>query len=159
MKKWMAFCLLLSLLMLCACSKQSEESYFGFTKNDFTVVAEFDTHGGFHGDGLYYLHLDCFKERERALELVSDWTALPLTDSLSLGLYGGEKDGIAYGFNFAAQANIPAVKNGYYLFTDRHPQSTDPADDTALFDRGSYNFSLGIYDSDTDMFYYMELDT
>ena len=44
--------------------------YFGFCKEDFVVVDESDTHGGFHGDGYYYFILDCSNNKEEALEIV-----------------------------------------------------------------------------------------
>lgn len=38
-------------------------------------------------------------------------------------------------------------------------QSTDPKDDTNVFSRFSYNFTMAIYDAETNTLYYMELDT
>lgn len=159
MKKQAVICLMLALLMLSACAEQNTESVFGFAKDDFTVMAEVDTHGGFLGDGLYYLHLDCSENREQAMELVQDWAALPLSENLSLIMYGGKRDGMQYSYHLAEKAGFPVVENGFYYFSDRHSQSTDSADDTALFDRSSFNFSLAVYDSDNDVLYYMEFDT
>ena len=57
------------MLNLVACSGQVGNSeYFGFSKEDFTVEEEADTHGGFYGDGSYYLILDCSESKEKALE-------------------------------------------------------------------------------------------
>ena len=44
--------------------------YFGFTKKDFSVIEELDTHGGFQGEGSHYLILDCSDDKEKALEIV-----------------------------------------------------------------------------------------
>lgn len=133
--------------------------HFGFTKKDFSVVEELDTHGGFHGDGSYYLILDCSNNKEKALEIVEDWNKLPLSENLNLIMYGGNKDGVTYGYELAEEAHIPKIENGYYIFEDRSSESTDSADDTELFDRYSFNFSIAIYDSDTDKIYYFEFDT
>lgn len=133
--------------------------YFGFAKKDFSVIEELDTHGGFHGDGFYYLILDCSENKQVALENVSGWETLPLSENLALIMYGGHKDGMWYGYNLAEDANIPPIENGYYIFKDRHSDSSDSADDSELFNRHSFNFSIAIYDSDTDIMYYFEFDT
>ena len=45
------------------------------------------------------------------------------------------------------------------MFEDRHLESNDSRDDTELLDRHSYNFSIAIYDCDTNIMYYFEFDT
>lgn len=149
------------MLNLMACSEQTDvsEGYFGFSKNDFTIVEEADTHGGFHGDGSYYFIMDCSENKEKALENLSGWTELPLSENLHLIMYGGEKDGMTYGYDLAEEAKMPEVENGYYYFYDRHSESTDSSDDSELFDRSSFNFSIAVYDSDTNKMYYFEYDT
>ena len=39
-------------------------------KNDFEIIEVADTHGGFHGDGEYYIILDCKNNKEKALKAV-----------------------------------------------------------------------------------------
>ena len=126
--------------------------YFGFNIAEFTVVAEEDSHGGFLGDGAYYLILDCSENREQAKELINDWKPLPLTENLQYAMYGG-------GYKFAEEAHWPVINNGVYKFVDRHSEAVDPSDDTALFSRYSFNFSIAVYDLDTNTLYYYELDT
>ena len=133
--------------------------YFGFAKKDFTVVEELDTHGGFHGDGSYYLVLDCSNNKEKALEIIAEWNKLPLSENLNLIMYGGEKDGVTYGYELAQEAHIPKIENGYYIFEDRSSESKNSTDDMELFERYSFNFSIAIYDCDTDTVYYFEFDT
>ena len=133
--------------------------YFGFAKKDFSVVEELDTHGGFHGDGSYYLILDCSDKKEKALEKVKDWNKLPLTENLNLIMYGGKKDGVSYGYELAKEAHIPEIRNGYYMFKDRDSECEDDRDDSELFNRYSFNFSIAFYDCDTDKMYYFEFDT
>lgn len=162
MKHKLAMLLVLTGIMaLTACSRRSSWSadYFGFSKQDYTVVAEEDTHGGFHGDGAYYLILDCSDHAETALKIAEDWKPLPLSENLELLLYGGEKDGVHYDYNLCDQAHLPVIENGYYWFEDRNSEAADPEDDSELFSRSSFNLSLALYDSDINIFYYFEYDT
>ncbi len=121
--------------------------HFGFAKKDFTVVEEIDTHGGFHGDGSYFLILDCSDNKDKALEKVKNWNKLPLSENLN---------NVMYGNSLTEEAHLPIIENGYYMFKDRQ---TDGTDDSAIFDKASYNFSIAFYDSDTDKMYYFDFDT
>ena len=129
----------------------------GFDKTEYTIVAEEDTHGGFHGDGSYYLILDCSSNPEEALSIVREWKPMPLSENLNLLMYGGEKDGGVYGYKLAEEAHWPEIEHGYYRFVDE--QSADSADDSGLFDRLSYNFEIAAYDTDTNLFYFFRFDT
>ena len=143
----------------CSAVGSGQSEYFGFKTSVFTVIDENDTHGGFHGDGSYYLILDCSEKREQAMELIKDWTPLPLTENLQLIMYGGKKDGVNYGYNLAERAHWPIINNGVYKFVDRHSEAVDKSDDTELFNRYSFNFSIAAYDLDTNTLYYFEFDT
>lgn len=131
--------------------------YFGFTKKDFSVIEELDTHGGFQGEGSHYLILDCFDNKEKALEIVRDWKKLPLSKNLNHIMYGEED--INYEINLAEEAHIPKIVNGYYIFVDSQAEGKDNSDDSELFNRSSFNFEIAIYDCDTDKMYYFEFDT
>ena len=148
-------------LVFSACSTidNRRTNYFGFNANDFIIVEEEDTHGGFLGDGSYYLILDCSENTSKAYEIIKYWKKLPLSDNLNLAMYGGNKDGVIYGYNFAEEAHLPIVTNGVYKFVDRHTESDCKSDDTKLLSRYSFNFSLAVYNFDTDTLYYYELDT
>ncbi len=146
-------------IIACSIGEGASRDYFGFCKEDFVILEETDTHSGFHGDGSYHLILDCSENKDKATEILREWIELPLSENLNLIMYGGKKDGTIYGYNLAKEAKIPQIENGYYYFCDRHSESTDSKDASALFDRGSLNFSIAVYDSDTDMMYYFEFDT
>ena len=150
--------ILLVVLSCCSINLQPDD-YFGFSKQSFTVVEEMDTHGGFLGDGAYYLILDCSNNADAALNIVANWNQLPLSRNLNLIMYDGEKDGVAYGYNLSEVAHMPTIENGYYRFEDRHSEANDASDDSGLFSRSSFNFSLAVYDSDTNRLYYFEFDT
>ena len=150
--------LLLTALSSCSTDPQAN-AYFGFSRQDFTVVEEKDTHGGFHGDGTYYLILDCSNNTQTAFKNIANWKPLPLSENLNLIMYGGEKDGMIYGYNLSEEAHVPTIENGYYCFLDRHSEAETASDDSGLSSRGSFNFSLAVYDSDTNKLYYFEFDT
>ena len=148
-------------LMFACCNRAGSEqtAYFGFQASVFPVIDEKDTHGGFHGDGFYYLLLDCSEKTEEAKALIKDWKPLPLTENLQLIMYGGEKNGVSYGYYLAEKAHWPVINNGVYKFLDRYPDAVDEAEDRDLFNRNSYNFSVAVYDLDTNILYYFEFDT
>lgn len=135
------------------------KDYLGFYKEDFSIIDESDSHSGPLGDGSYRLILDCSRNKEKAMENIKGWARLPLSENLNLIMYGGEKDGVSYGFDLAEDAKMPQISNGFYRFYDRHSKSTDSSDDSELFNRYSFNFSLAVYDTDTDILYYFEFDT
>ena len=127
------------------------------------VISESDTHGGFHGDGdtVIVLQIDdtsfsnLIKENE-------EWNAMPLTENLTALVYGLHTETSSIGPMIHPGDNIsvvPEIENGYYYFRDRHYQSKDPKDDTDVLSRASYNFTIAIYDTDTNILYYLELDT
>ncbi len=147
--------LLIALLSGCA----GDDPYFGFSKQDFTVVAENDTHGGFLGDGDYYLILDCSDNTEKALENIEGWKRLPMSENLELLMFGGEKNGEAYGYMLSEYAHMPRIENGFYFFEDRFDGAENPCDDSELLSRYSFNFSLAVYDCDTNLFYFFAFDT
>ena len=160
MKRMLCAMMCMILLMTAGCAAKTDElTALGIDRGDFTAVSETDTHGGFHGDGMGCLVLDCSGNRDKAMAVVSDWKELPLSENLSLIVYGGERDGVSYAYNLAEQWGLPQIKNGWYRFIDRHSRSTDNGDDSQLLDRASMNFTLAVYDGDTDLLYVCELDT
>lgn len=118
-----------------------------------TEVCSYDSHGGFHGDGVLCYGLQ-FPDHGAVEEIEGNphWKSLPLKDEMEQLLYGMKDD---------TQGNtlLPAISNGYYFFYDRHSESTDPYDDTEVFNRYSFNVTVAIYDTDSNILYYIELDT
>ncbi len=157
---------ILSLLFLCALllfSFLSPESLtdrirqeLGVEVSQGSVLESTDTHGGFHGDGTTFIKLSVpgtvFASREESFA----WKQFPLTDNLHSALYG---DSLCLFEDEKGDPLLPYIKNGYYLFQDRHSQSTDPADDAELYSRASWNFTLSIYDTDTETLYYLRFDS
>lgn len=150
-------CLLAFVITAGGCGKPSGRNCLGFYVSDYEIIEENDSHGGFHGDGTYTLKLDCSKNREKAKNALKGWNELPLSENVSLLMYGGTKDGREYGYNLADLGNFPEIESGYYKFYDE--QSSNHSDDSELFDRYSFNVKVGIYDIETDILYYVEFDT
>ena len=162
MKRIIIYCAILLCITLSACGPVENilSEHFEFEASDFTILEEKDTHGGFHGDGSYYLILDCSQNADKARSIVENWTDLPLSENLHLVMYGGEKNGINYGYNFAEEAHLPEIKNGVYKFVDRYNgYLKDRSDDSEILDRSSFNFSIAVYDLDSNTLYYFEMDT
>lgn len=121
-----------------------------------TTVKEEDTHGGFHGDGETTLILTFVGEERTALEgeiaQADGWKALPLTENLNRVVYEER-------FGDLCEDVPQDLTDGWYCFLDRHSQAEDPADDSGLFGRASYNFTLAIYDGESGVLYCYEVDT
>ena len=115
-----------------------------------------DTHGGFLGDGEYFAKIICTENEDR--EIKANWKKLPLSTELQevMELIQYDNDG---GKTAYERYNIPNLEDGYYNFYDRHSESADNKNEEELNSRSSYNFSLGIYDSENMILYYYELDT
>ncbi|MBQ2663259.1 MAG: hypothetical protein IJH36_10765 [Clostridia bacterium] len=144
---------------LCSCIFSELSMRFHINDSYFDEVESGDNHGGFHGDGEAYRIFDCSKNRDKALEVVSLWEPLPLSENLELIMYGGERNGRSYGLTLANKAHMPKIEHGFYKFYDRHSEARDRDSDSELFNRYSYNFSLAVYDTDTDRLYYFVFDT
>ena len=124
---------------------------FGIDSRDYTVLHKEEGHGGFHGDGLYHIALDCSQNMDEMAAVVVDWRSLPLPENLYKVMFSP-------GFDLAGQASIPDVQNGYYYFHNRHSEARFSWD-TDIFGHASYNFSIGIFDSDTNILYFVAFDT
>ena len=120
-----------------------------------TIERDKDTHDGFLGDGDYFAKLTCSEKEEK--EIKTKWKILPISSELQkvLDMKKCDNDGCKSVFE---KYSIPNITNGYYYFYDRHSESKDNSE-KEINKRSSYNFSIGIYDSDNDILYYYELDT
>lgn len=127
-----------------------------------TIQESADTHGGFLGDGEFRAVITFTKEAGDvfASQVIDDsyWHELPLSVNASRALYG-EPGNCPLFTDENGDALAPEVKNGLWFFRDRHRQNPEPADDTGLFDRYSWNFDLALYDIETMTLYFFALDT
>ncbi len=122
-----------------------------------------DTHGGFHGDGetvaVVEFNNSIGEDIQSEMLNNEDWNKLPLSENLDLIMYGGKKEGMDYAYNLAELLDMPSIENGYWFFDNRHSNSISPKEDSNLFNQSSFNFTIAVYDIDTQTLYYLEFDT
>lgn len=164
-------CILLSVCLLClsGCSKSGSitdeiSKTIGIDLSNAEYSTSIDTHGGFHGDGNTIVMMPVASESVlEQIQSNSNWNSLPLTENLTAVVYGITEGNSSIGpyitVDDSRNPAVPEITNGYYFFLDRHSKSTDPHDDTNVLSRGSFNLMIAIYDCDTEMLYYLELDT
>ena len=167
-------CAVLALAILAAlagCGSKSElkniSKILSVDCSDAEIVSQYDSHGGFHGDGTSFYALQCSDSSTlEAIQASDEWKPFPLSDSLKTAIWGLQDEEHDYAPMIIKDNDwdnplIPQVENGYYFFRDRHSFAADPKDDSAFLDesRPSYNFTIAIYDTDTNMLYYSEFDT
>ena len=144
--------LILPLLLLASCAaspvkEASQVLNLNLPAGD--VLADIDTHGGFHGDGESCLILAFTPENGETLaaELAgrTDWQALPLDDLPATVMESIipllEADGLDY--------TVPA--QGWYWYQDR-----SPAGHNREF---PLNCTIAVYDPQNSQLAYFELDT
>ncbi len=175
---------LLSLLLLTGCSASPEAARtrllrslgkdLGFDLSQSEVICIYDTHGGFHGDGLlaaclrpdaetsamltdylpnrYWLELPITDEAHQA---IFEWST-PLTSSEQFANIEEHPSGRSYGV--FPEDGFPDSQQGCWIFYDK--QSGEYSD-SRIFDeeRGSYNFWCAWFDKDTGLIYFIEFDT
>ena len=119
------------------------------------LVTSMDDHSGFHGDGTSYAVLSFESEElERQIGAPGGWKALPLTENIQTVVYGVRTE-TSFSGPFI-DVTIPRVERGYWYFYDR---KRDTASDGQVLSAGSFNYTIAIYDSDTDRLYFCEYDT
>ncbi len=170
-KKWNIISLIMVLLLIMT-GCHAEKTYSVLSEISKTIgvdvsagemISESNSHGGFHGDGDTVVVIQ-FADNSfsKQIEETEEWNTMPLTENLTALVYGVQTEGSSVGpmiHSGDGTPAIPEVENGYYYFRDRHYQSTDPTDDSGVLGRASYNFTMAIYDTDSQILYYMELDT
>ena len=142
MKKMLITCLfiMISIFMITGCvgySQTDKRIYEKINTNisNCSITVDSDKHGGFHGDGHYFVKAQCQDDFDREIKKAGTWKELPLTENLELIMYGGEKDNKNYGYELANKIGIPKIDDGYYLFIDRHSESNNKYSDKDLFNR------------------------
>lgn len=153
-------------LFLAACGLQEPQKTIfrelGIDVSQGTVAADFDSHGGPHGDGSAYAALQ-FSDT-RALEQIEksdQWRKLPLEKTVQALVYGIEEGTSQIGPFLTDEKGdplVPEIREGYYLLIDRQaePGKATGAD---ILHRGSFNFTLGLYDTEAQTLYYCKLDS
>ena len=119
----------------------------------FAKMEEKDTHGGFHGDGEALVKV-YFSDKQaekfiRKIDKNIHWDKLPMKDILQTCINN----------NITDEISVPIIENGYWFFLDRHSKATDKYNYNDMFDRASSNYSIAIFDIDSNVLYIYSLDT
>ena len=129
------------------------------------LIENVDTHSGSHGDG-DSLQTWTFADDSLLKQIQADsaWKPFPLTKNLEALLYGVTYDEglsvtVVGPYVSFSEEQLPRVEHGYYYFVDRQAESEQQNSDEQILERVSYNFSIAIYDTDTDTLYYVEADS
>lgn len=156
------FAVFLTCLLLTGCGKDNRASKtmeiadsLGIPESILLTME--DSHGGFYGDGDTFIVF-----QTPGFQPGEDWKEFPLPENLAIALWGGMAGEMQWGSLLTddrGEPLMPAVENGYYWFRDRHSKSTEETDPSALLDRSSFNFTLAVYDGDSEMVYYFKKDT
>lgn len=115
------------------------------------------------GDGQLFVELQFYgDDAEAAIRDNPRWNPLPPNDEVTTLLYGSS--GInSFAGPFVTTRDgeplFPAVKTGYYFFEDRHPDAWAGEPESAVLERASFNFTVAVYDAESDTLYFAQLDT
>lgn len=157
--------LLLSIFMLTACGSKSTQDTvskeLGIDVSSGKEVSNYDTHSG-NGDGTSYVVLSFSNDTVVAeIQSNSSWKSFPLDETVETLVYGVSDETISVGPYLSddeGNALVPKIQNGYYLLIDRQVES-EKASRVDILQRPSFNFTLGLYDTDTNTLYFCKLDT
>ncbi len=162
MKKFLTplvcFVLFASLLAACGAAGGGAAKALGLDLSGGREISNYDTHGGFHGDGttcIAYRFDDDAVLGE--IERSSAWSEFPLDDTVRVLVYGLSDGTAQIGpmlNDNAGHPIVPEIRNGYYRLIDRQEDTT-----TGILERYSFNFTLGLYDTDTNTLYFCKLDS
>lgn len=152
--------LLLFLFLLTGCGGSDIRTSISETlcvnlSNTSILISE-NSHGGFHGDGETFVVLEFPADTPFECPESDFWHGLPLEENTRRLLYEFDT---AFLRDEEGHPRIPEVTNGCWFFYDRHSQSLSPFDDAGLFSRASFNCTIALYDADTNLLYFYELDT
>ena len=141
----------------------------GINTSGGVVVECYDDHGGFHGDGETYIEIHFSDQAfEEKLAEHNKWQSFPLSPDVEKFVYhfGGTywADGWDLEEHQPIPGKIPVIEHGYYALVDRQSEE-EKADrvyedeELGIFNRYSFNLTVGLYDSDRDILYILALDT
>lgn len=124
-------------------------------------VSHVDTHSG-NGDGTSCIAFR-FKNDAVLTEIQEnqEWSSFPLDETVQALVYGVENETSKYGPYLTdddGEPLVPEIRNGYYLLIDRQIKN-GKAPEADILHRYSFNFDLGLYDTDTNTLYFCQLDT
>lgn len=150
---------------LVACGAQSPQDMvseaLGVDASTGSTMSSMDTHSG-NGDGVscVVLHYDG-DEMIKQIKADTAWKPFPLDETVQTLVYGVSDETSSTGpflTDEDGETLVPAIQNGYYRLIDRQAEP-GKATGTDILNRASFNFTVGLYDTDTNTLYCCELDT
>ncbi|MBR2744034.1 MAG: hypothetical protein IKE01_01885 [Clostridia bacterium] len=112
-----------------------------------------DSHGGFHMDGetkaeVYFNE----KQAQKFVQKIKDngyWNKLPMNETLQKYINRPPEE----------EMSIPIINKGYWYLIDRNNMAANKHESDEIFDRVSRNYTVAIYDTDSNKLYYFREDT
>ncbi len=151
---------LVSLFSLTACGPKTKDTVSDESGLDVSAGKEVSSYQAYSGNGDGSSCVALSFDDDKVLEEIksdTEWKAFPLDETVQTLVYGvsdGTNSTGPYLNDDEGKQMVPEIQNGYYRLIDRH---TDKK--TEILNRNSFNFTLGIYDTDTDTLYWCKLDT
>lgn len=133
----------------------------GVDASSGSAMSTMDTHSG-NGDGISFvvLHYDG-NEMIKQIKADAAWQPFPLDETVQTLVYGVSDATSSIGpflTDEDGKALVSEIENGYYRLIDRQVEE-DTATGADILNRASFNFTVGLYDTDTNTLYCCELDT
>ena len=140
---------------------ETQRTVLGINISSGTIITHTDSHGGFHGDGITFLEVAF--EDDSCLNQIkgnSSWKQLPVSYPVDALLYGTQIGSSSIGpyVTEGGKKLFPKAETGYYYFKDRHTGAEGQGSKDVV-NRHSFNFTVALYDEDTQTLYYCEFDT
>ena len=139
---------------------ETQRTVLGINISGGTIITETDSHGWF-GDGITFLEVEF--EDDTCLNQIkgnSSWKQLPVSYPVDALLYGTQNGSSSIGpyVTEGGKKLFPKADTGYYYFKDRHSGAGNQGSKDVV-NRNSFNFTVALYDEDTQTLYYCEFDT
>lgn len=156
---------LVFVFVLAGCGSKNPQAMvseaLGVDASTGSTMSSMDTHSG-NGDGTAYVELH-FDGNEMVKQIQEDdaWKPFPLDKTAQTLVYGVSDETSSVGpflTDEEGKALVPEIANGYYRLIDRQVEQ-DKATGADILNRASFNFTVGLYDTDTNTLYCCELDT
>lgn len=160
-KQFIVASLLISFIFtLSACGPKTSQDIMskelGLSISGGKEILNYDTYS--NGEGISCIALSFNNDTVlNEIKENPEWKSFSLDDTVHTLVYGSEDEKSKVG-PFVSDAEgkpiIPTIKNGYYLLIDRHAET-----EINILDRGSFNFTIGLYDVASNTLYFCKLDT
>ena len=95
------------------------------------------------------IELPSYEEQKEVVEILDKLKGIIDNETERIGPYLTDQEG---------NPLVPEIENGYYRLIDRQVKE-GWATGADILHRGSFNFTLGLYDADAELLYFCELDT